>query len=507
MAQNLTSKTLSSLSWSTAATFVQLAAQFVYTPIMARLLEVTDFGLVALAGVFLRLATVLSGMGLEQAVIQKKMLSKEDVRAAFTLMLGLSVIFYIIIYIVAPYIALFFTTDDTERLVQVIRVMAFSFVITGIFSLSRSLLRRDLRFKITAPIQVIATLVGFFGVGITTAFMGWGVWSLVFANLTQLLVTGILNYGVVRHDLRPIFGWTHFKPLFGYGSKNTIVTVLEFFGANLIDILSGKLFGLLAVGYYTQANRIVRIPTFRLNNSLSAVLFPAFSRAQNDKAKLRSAYISAISFTGFFLMPVLFGLSMMAEPVVLLLLGGKWRPSIPLLQLIALAPPITFMSHYGGVMCMALAKLKLKMYVQIVFLITISISMYFLYPMGVIGLVWAFLIAKGFHHIYYFFIVKNLLEFKASTMLLAYTPGLIGGAIVVSAFYVLKIIAAQLLFSPVTTLIAAVIVGGFCLLLSLFLDPNGIVRLEIVDKIEKVAGKKKGGIFGKLYKLSRVLKY
>ncbi len=136
MDKNLTYKTVHGIKWNYFSTFITAAMQIGYTATMARLLEPAAFGLVAMAGVILRFGSYFAQMGIERAVIQKKELSKEEIRSSFTLSVLLGIIFFILIWFLAPLALYIF---NNEKVVLVVKIMAFSFLITGLSTTSLGL--------------------------------------------------------------------------------------------------------------------------------------------------------------------------------------------------------------------------------------------------------------------------------------------------------------------------------------------------------------------------------
>ncbi len=115
------------------------------------------------------------------------------------------------------------------------------------------------------------------------AILGFGVWSLVFAALSQAFFSAVIAYVFVRHSLIFTFNIKHYRPLFSFGSKVTIISIFEFLGVNLDTLLIGRFLGASLLGIYNRAFTIVNLPLQNLNTSITKVLFPSFSKIQRDK--------------------------------------------------------------------------------------------------------------------------------------------------------------------------------------------------------------------------------
>lgn len=158
---------------------------------MARLLDPAAFGLVAMSGVVLRFGSYFAQMGIGPALVQKENLSAEDISAGFTSCFLLSIIFFILAWLLAPLSTYLF---DNTALIPIIRVMALSFVLTGLSTTATSLLRRNLEFGSLAIIDIASYALGYGAVGVVLAFNGFGVWSLVVAALSQGVLSASLAY-------------------------------------------------------------------------------------------------------------------------------------------------------------------------------------------------------------------------------------------------------------------------------------------------------------------------
>ena len=320
MTDNLTSKTLHGLKWSYTGTIINSILQIGFTAIMARLLEPTDFGMMAMAGVILRFGTYFAQMGVGSALIQKKEISDEDVRAAFTSGLFLGILFFVLVWFCAPFAIFIF---DNEKVIPIIRVMALSFVITGLSTTALSLLRRNLEFRSLAITEIISYVLGYGMIGITLAYNGFGVWSLVAGALSQSAFLTILSYMFSRHKLLFIYRWKYYKPLYSFGSRVSIISFFEFLGSNLDTLAIGHFIGAAPLGIYNRAFMLVNLPAQYLTSSFSRVLFPSFSRVQKEIERLKKAYLSTIMLFSAILLPTCLGIAVASQEIVLLVLGRK----------------------------------------------------------------------------------------------------------------------------------------------------------------------------------------
>ena len=437
MKENLTYKTVHGIKWNYFSTLVTAVMQIGYTATMARLLEPAAFGLVAMSGVILRFGSYFAEMGIERAVIQKKDINEEDIKSSFTLSILLGIIFFLILLILAPY-ALYIFNDG--KVVSIIKIMAISFLISGFSATSLALLKRKLKFKALAIIEITSYIFGYLCIGITMAALGFGVWSLIFASLSQLFFATVIAYIIVKHSLSFTFSLKNYRPLFSFGSKVTIISFFEFIGGTLDTLLIGRFWGASLLGIYNRASMIINLPLLNLNNSITKVLFPSFSLIQSDKSKLKTAFISAFSVSSFFLIPLCIWFSVSAKEVILVILGTKWQASIQLLKILAFVSPFYLINNYMGILLEATAYLKRKLILQIIYVILLSLVLFKLLPFGTSYVALGLLGSIILQHIGYLYLTKSLLALSFKEIISVYYPTVTASFIIGLSIFLINLV-------------------------------------------------------------------
>jgi len=480
MTDNLTYKTLHGLKWSYLSTIVNSVLQIGFTAIMARLLEPAAFGLIAMAGVILRFGSYFAQMGVGSALIQKKEISAEDVRAAFTSALFLGILFCVLAWLSAPFAIYIF---DNEKVIPIVRVMALSFVITGLSTTAISLLRRNLEFRSLAITEIISYVLGYGMIGITLAYNGFGVWSLVAAALCQSVFLTILSYMFSRHKLSFIYRWKYYKPLYSFGGRVSIISFFEFLGSNLDTLAIGHFIGAAPLGIYNRAFMLVNLPAQYLTSSFSKVLFPSFSRVQKELERLKKAYLSTIMLFSAILLPTCLGIAASSQEIVLLVLGEKWIAAIPVLQILAIATTFNLLSHFGGIVCEATATLNIKLLMQVVYVTILGVLFYLMKGLGIREFAMAIVCAEFVRFFAYLFIVKRICNIKPVEYIRAYLPSIVSSLIIgVSIYFVATMLRG--FHVPLILLFAVeLITGGGFLIIIFFYGPQQIVRKEIIERL------------------------
>jgi lipopolysaccharide exporter len=476
---DLAAKTLHGLKWTNAATVANIALQLILSAILARLLTPQDFGLVAMALVVLNFGTFFSQLGVGRALIQKASLSAEEVRAGFTSSLFLGSLMTAIVFFLAPLVGRFYQTPDV---VPILRVLSLSFIINGLSVTATSLLRRQFRFRVDSIAEVLSYLFGYGAIGIPLALAGYGVWSLVFATLSQALLTALIAYGAVRHDLRPIFGWYAYKPLYHFGSRVSLISIFEFIGYNLDTILIGRLASASALGLYNRAYLLARLPLYRLATSITKVLFPSFSQLQLEPLRFRSAYVLSLSLASAFIMPVAFGMAAASEELVRVLLGEQWTGAIPILQLLAVGMPASLLTHFSGVACEALAVLRAKLLLQVGYIACLAVLFWQFQGYGILGFAAALGVAEIGRHLAYIVLTRRVMQLSKAQLYQAYIPALMTGAFTGLAIHLVALLGRHLAIPSVLLLLLEVAVGALCLALAAFVGPLNATLRSAADK-------------------------
>ncbi len=333
MADDLKKKTVNGIAWSALERFSGQAAQFLIMLVMARLLAPKDYGVLGMIGIFIAVSESLVNSGFSQALIRKQNRTDVDNSTVFYFNLVVSGSLYIVLFLLAPYVALFY---DTPALCAIMRVQCLGIIINSWGVVQRSLLTVNIDFKSQAKISLIS-IIGGGAVGILFAFGGYGVWALVFQQLTIYGLSAILLW--VFSKWRPIwrFSWNSFRELFSFGSKMLASGLLDTIYNNIYVIVIGKLFSASSLGHYTRAKNFSEFPSSSVTGIIQRVVYPVLCRIQDEDDRLRVVYRKLLKLSAFIIFPLMVGLASVSKPFVLLIIGEKWTFCAELLQIISFA--------------------------------------------------------------------------------------------------------------------------------------------------------------------------
>lgn len=458
------------------ATIAIAAMQVGYSALMSRLLTPADFGLVAMAGVVMSFGSYFAQMGLEQALVQRSELSDDDIRVAFTVSVLLGVVATTLLWFVAPLVPLYF---HNPHVVPILRVMAVSLLITGLSATAISLLKRRMAFETLSKMEVASFVIAYGAVGLGMAFRGYGVWSLLGATITQASLLCILAYWNVRHSIRPLFSWQVFQPLFAFGGRVSVISFLEFLGANLDQLFIGRLLGVRMVGIYNRAFMLVYLPIHNMTTSIARVLLPAFSTLQNDRPRLSQAYLTILSLTSYIVLPTCVGIAAAAGPLVQVMLGDQWAEAVPIVQIVAFIVGFNMLSTFGGILFESLADLNFKLALQGGYVVAQAGLMIYASRFGLVGLTGAMLVGEILRHVAYLVAGRRLLTYSFSDIVSTYAPAVLTSIIVGSASYGLSQAFSGVDSAAVLQLIAHIMLGGILLIGSLVLPFNRAILTQL----------------------------
>lgn len=331
MDNNLKNKTKKGIYWKSIDLLFNQGMQFLVGIIMARILSPSDYGITALPVIFIAVANVFIDGGFGLALIRKPDLTEKDLATSFYYSIIIGVICYFILYLIAPYIADFYNIPILKSLV---RVTALTFLWSPLNTPQTVLLSRRLDFKVMARISVINKLLsGIFG--IVAAYCGYGLWSLVIYSLSSSLMGVLQSWVVVRWTPKERFSRQSFQYLWDFGNKIIGTRLLDSIFSNITPIVIGKFFSPLQLGFYNRALSLAQLPSMQIGGVLQGVTFPILSKIQEDEDTLVRGYRKMIKTTAFVVFPLMFLLSALAKPIIVLLLTEKWSESILLLQILS----------------------------------------------------------------------------------------------------------------------------------------------------------------------------
>ena len=329
----LKSKTVSGLFWKLNERVGIQLVRMLTMIVLARILTPEDYGAIALVMVFVGVCDVIVTSGLCTPLIQKKEADKLDFSTIFWTSLFLSFILFILIFISAPAIASFY---EMPILSPVLRVLDIGVIISAIGSVQNAFVSRCLQFKTFFYANLIGLIIS--GViGIWMAYCDFGIWALVGQHLTNLIISTILVFIIIKWKPTLEFSFIRLKGMWNFGWKIFVAALINKIFQDIRTLLIGKVYTKQDLAYYNQGNIYPHMIVDNVNTTINSVLFPAIALIQDDIPTVKGFLRRSIKTGSFLLFPVLLGFASVAKPLVLLVLTEKWLPSVPFIQVMCIA--------------------------------------------------------------------------------------------------------------------------------------------------------------------------
>ncbi len=344
--------------------------------ILARLLAPRDFGILALAAVFTGLLRMFGNMGLGASIVQRKEVDDEYLSTAFwaNLIAGVT-----LTAIAAAAGKLVGRWVHEPMVGLVLIVLSLRFLITAGAATQLAIIMRRMDYRTLSLRSMISTVIGGV-VGVTMAYRGMGVWSLVAQELTMIAFGTVLLYRATHWRPRLQFSWAKFRDLWSFGGQLQLSSLFNYLVRNMDNLLVGRFLGSTALGFYALGYTMFLAP---LNDVglLNRVMFSALSRVQDDETRLKRGFLRVTEYATMAVLPMMVGLSLVAPLAISVLFGSKWLPSVPVVRLLTLAGFLQLLMTFAPTALQSAGRVDLRL--QLSFL---SVVLYL--PAFGIGLRW-----------------------------------------------------------------------------------------------------------------------
>jgi len=378
---SLRKSAISGIKWSSISLFARRGLSLLTTIVLARLLAPADFGLVAMAAVVIGFIELFKDLGTATAVIQRKDPSQALRASMFWLNAGFGVAAMLVLYLASPLAGAFYREP---QVIPIMQVLSLSLLLSGLSNLQMSLLERNLEFDKLARIEIgtalFATLVG-----IMAAFLGHGAWSLVYQMLAGNLLATLLLWSASRWRPSWQFDWAETRSVMSFSLNLTGGNIFNYFARNADKFLIGRFLGSQDLGYYDLAYRLMVFPLQSISAVIGRVMFPLYSRMQDDAGRFGRTYLKMASAIALISFPLMLGLTALAKPFVMTLFGAAWTPVIPLLLILAPLGAVQSISTTIGHIYTATGRTDLGMRWTVGAGLLIVLSFVLGLPWGIIG--------------------------------------------------------------------------------------------------------------------------
>lgn len=475
-------KTARGLIWTFLAHYSGKFVVLITTSILARLLAKNDFGLVAVAVVAINYLSVLKDLGLGVALIQHKGDVKEVANTVFTINILIGLFLSVLVIPLAPFVAVYFQDPEVT---PVLRWMGISFLLNALGSVHTNLLIRDLDYRRKMIPELVGALIKG-AVSIGMAYLGYGVWSLVFGQIAGTLVSVLVVWTVLPWKPRLTLNRQVGGSLMKFGASVTAIDLIAQITDNLDYLIVGRVFGLVPLSIYTLA---YRLPEMLLISNLwvmAGVVFPAFSSIQDQPDELRRAFLASVRVVNLITVPISLGLLIAADPIVRVVFGEQWLEIIPILRLLAVYAWVYSLGYHVGGLYKAIGRPDISLKLSILTLLIIIPALLIGSRFGLIGIALGHVVAVLLRRMISLTVAKRFVKVSMSDLFQQLKPSFMAAAVMI------PITLAALYFTetvhPFLHLSFVILAGGVSYLGMLWwIEKESLIELIRILKIRKAS--------------------
>lgn len=336
MGSDINQKSVNAVKWAAMGTALMFGLQLVTQVLLARLLGPESYGLFAMGLLVMTFSNFLADFGFSWGLVQHQTLSEEDVRFTVTWQTLTGLAAMLLLYLVGPWVAVYFREP---RIGPVIAWMSLTCVLNALTATGSGLLRRQLDFRALNIIQLSSYIVGYLLIGLSMAYAGAGVWTLVAAWLGQAATALLLTYARTRFSLRPLLWYEGARRSTHVGLTVFVTNLCNWFLNNLDRVFLGRFLAAHAVGVYAVGYNLANTPNGLFLSALQPAFLATGAKLQDDLPRLRDMYLSVLATIWIVIAPLFVLLAVTAPALIGVLYGKVWQESGIVLAILALAMP------------------------------------------------------------------------------------------------------------------------------------------------------------------------
>ncbi len=387
---------IGSINWNFINTISQTILTFGVGVVLARILDPNDFGLFGLTIILLGILNLLFTGSISRFIIQKENLDAQDIESSLGISILLSLLAYLIVWIISPLVASFF--NDTI-LTELIRVYTISIFFISVSSILRGILIKQMNFKLLFYSDLIAIVCGYSIVGIILALSNFGVFSLIYATLIKELLSLITLYFFSKPRISFKINLAKIKHIFYYSGGIGLSNLFGYAANNADYVIIGKLLNPNALGLYTRAFTIMTLPLSKISMTLFDVIFSVFSNAKNDLQQIKNIYLKSIKLIALLSFPILSTIMMGSELIINGIYGEKWSGAIRVLQILCIAGFFRVITNSAGAVAKATGKVYAEAWRQLIFALILIVGALIGIKYGIEGVGFAVVISSLWFYI------------------------------------------------------------------------------------------------------------
>jgi len=432
----LAEQVVRSMGWVAVSSGAARVTEFVSLAILAIVLSPDDFGLVAVAFLIANAVAVFQGLGLAPALIQRQGEVSDAANTAFTLTVVTGLGLCAAAVVAAPGIVSFFSLEQTSA-TMIVALLFLKIPIDSFGLIQESLLEKSLRFKLKSCAEV-SSAITFAMVSVSMALAAGGAWSIVVGHLAGSAVRTSLLWRLSPHRPSLAFDFGLAKQLIEYGKHIVAFSMINFALFNVDYLIVGKVLGSTALGLYTLAFNISNLPATSLTHVVSRVMFPAYSRLQDNMPRLAGSFLATLRFVSFISIPLGTVILVLSPEFVMTVLGSKWQGAIPVVQALAVLGLVRSLLANVGEVYKSVGRPDITPKIHLAWLLALAPALLLATRYGVAGVGLAETAVAGLIAPFYVLSLNRILDLRWRDLLAAVYPGAMSSLVLAGVLVLLQ---------------------------------------------------------------------
>lgn len=424
-----TSKFSAGLSWNTLTVVLQVVIQLIYTGLFARMVAPNAFVLMGLVLSIMGFAEIFSQVGVGPALIQRKEVHQQHINGAFYTALLLGLFFTLAFVVGAPAIAAFYQLPELQPLTQMV---CTSFTISALAVVPRSMMMKEMRFKTMFKASMISIVGGNLIVGLSLAYLGYGVWAYAWALFAQNTLMTLALWYFQPVPIQRSWVWKYTAELMRYGVGSTLFNSLNYLATKLDVMIIPRFMAnggvapnatqINSAAQYERANYAMTQPITIMGKLSDSVLFSGMAAMQDNTAQLRRTFLIATNLLGLVMWPLAGFIFFYAQPLILMWLGDQYAEAGKILQILFFVAVLRTLSKLCDSLLRAKDHLMLGSAIKLVYVLSIFVAIWLTIDLGMIAAAWAVVAATAVHYALNILLALRILELSLASIVRSWLP-------------------------------------------------------------------------------------
>ncbi len=476
--QTLKEKTANGLFWGGLSKGVQQILGACFGVYLARVLNAEDYGLIGMLAVFSGIANAIINSGFSVALTNKKDANHKDYNAVFWFTFFVGLFCYLILFFSAPLIAEFYKRPE---LISLSRIVFLNFFFSGIASVSYTILFKRLAVKLQAMIDIIMILVSSV-VGVILAAYGYAYWALALQNFVYVAGGAVLRLIISPWKPTLDIDFSPLRGLFSFSMKLFLTSIVQQVNANIFSVVLGRFYDARQVGFYTQGNKWLVMAVQPISGMLNMVAQPVFVEIFSDTERQLGVVRKMLRFGSFVSFPLMFGLAFIAEDFILVAIGDKWLPSVPILQILCVWGAFNFIYTLYIQLLISRGRSDLILVGNVFQGIVQIVSVFLVCQWGILAMAFVYVGVYMLFLVYWGYFVNREINLTVTMILRDIKPYLFITGVVLAIAYLFTKDIENHVFSLVVKILTSVLFYVLIMLCS-----KSVLFYESVEYLKKMA--------------------